>query len=186
MIRLLALLGLACGLWGCSTDISNTAAYRPGEGKALIVIGIRTSVPFYYVQIFSFDPLTQHVSLDNRTELKRNSLIMPKDSFDYRVAEIQPGHYAVAAFQVGNQAVCLSEGTLEFTIMPNRVNYVGNVSIDWDSRQLSFIGRDTAALTAYLSANFPNASLPINELPIRITTFKTGQNPTTGAPTCAY
>ncbi len=177
----------ACGLAGCTTDISKTAVYQPDSGKALIAMGVKAELPYYEIAIQKFDPATKRVDPNEFIRIKLNQFTNAKNEVLYHIAEIKPGTYVILSFLytfgMGNRDICLNSGTFQFTIEPNKLNYVGNVSFDRESEKIGFLGLDMNALDAYIAREYANMKLPVTPLPLRTTTFQLGHT-LLGGPAC--
>lgn len=177
MLKLALMLVVACALSGCGSpsDVPKTITAQPGDGTTLVAIGLIMPESPYSFSFDRFDPVTKKL-LPGATMVKSGYEIFPRfDKIRYHVTAIQPGHYIVGGFTYEHGYIthntALTRGTLEFTVAPGVVNYVGDISFDSDTG-LKFLGSNQNGLAAYLAAELPNVKLPIKSVPSQLTTFQ--------------
>ncbi len=176
MFRFALALLFAGALAGCSHDVSKSAAIQPGDGEAVVALGLIMPEARYSFSIARFDPATKtvlaggDVTVTPGLEYFRNV-----EKLRYHVTEIAPGHYILASFTYRRgyftTNLILTKGTLEFTIQPGVVNYIGDIGFD-DDMGLKTIGRSQDGLAAYISAELPNVKLPIQSVPSQMTAYQ--------------
>ena len=176
VLRLVSMLMFLCVLAGCASpsDVPKTMAAQPGDGQALVAIGLIMPETTYSFSFDRFDSATKTL-LPGATEVKSGlEFFRTVADMRYHVTAIPPGHYVIGGFSYKRAYIthnmALKLGTLEFTVEPGVVNYVGDIAFDSDTG-LKFLGRNQDGLAAFMSAQLPNVKLPIKPVPSQPTTF---------------
>jgi hypothetical protein len=162
-------------LVGCSHDIQSSAVYQPGDGKALFAMGIVTPEIGHEFLLQRFDPATKKVlGSDDVNVTAGNEYFRRIDTMMHHVVAIKPGDYVISRVTYGHGLTVyidhLCHGTLEFTIKPDVVNYIGDFRLNRDVG-VQFASRNPGALSEYLVKELPNVKIPIESTASRITTY---------------
>ena len=127
--------------------------------NGLVVLGLE-GYRTWTINFLGYDPNTNRVVRKQGGQFEGFWPLFPEEAkLRYRFLEVQPGHYAISAFQANRYYGCLTPKTLAFEVKPGQVTYIGNLAMDTENgarRLPDDIGGAQAALAAY-----PNVSAPL-------------------------